>query len=180
MKVLIIENDANKLDNAIRIVKKVFKSAKIVHFNNYNDALKACSSKRDIDEFNLIILDMVFCRAKPYEGAEPIKHPLTGSMFLAHLAKRNSTTPVIIYSYEKDYMEMYKEFLFPSYETICYNYDSYPIFIEGSIVGKLYDEITAEGEKLLKASKFIVGHAHNRTELEHIVHKHWNIMKKAG
>lgn len=180
MKVLIIENDANKLGNAIRIVKNHFKSAKIVHINNYNDAIKTCSTTRDIDEFDLIILDMVFCRAKPHEGVDPILHPQTGSMFLAHLAQKKSCTPTIIYSFEKDYLVKYKQFLFPTFETICYNYDSFPLFVEGSEVGKLYDEITAEGEELLRASNFIIGHAHNYAELEKTLRKYWNIMKKAG
>ena len=179
MKVLIIENDANELDNAIRIVKKFFKSAKIVHINNYNDAIKVCSTKKQNEEFKLIVLDMAFCRAKPLEGVDPVLHPKTGSMFLAHLAENKSCTPVIIYSYEKDYLEKYKAFLFTSFETICYNNDSYPLFVEGSEVGRLYDEITSIGEKLLNASNFIIGHAHNQTELEQILRTHWNIMKKA-
>ena len=91
MKVLIIENDANKLDNAIRIVKKCFKSAKIVHINNYNDAIKVCSTKKQIEEFKLIVLDMAFCRAKPFDGVDPVLHPKTGSMFLAHLAENSQS-----------------------------------------------------------------------------------------
>lgn len=180
MKVLIIENDANKLDNAIRIVKKRFKSAKIVHVNNYNDAITVCSTKKDIEEFNLIVLDMAFCRAKPLAEVNPILHPQAGSMFLSHLATRNSHTPVIIYSYENDYLEKYKTFLCPSFETICYNYDSYPLFVEGSQVAKLHAEITSVGEELLNASNFIIGHAHNQAELEQILRSYWRIMKKAG
>ena len=53
MKVLIIENDSNRLDNTIRVLRRYFKSAKIVHINNYNDAIKTCSTTRDIDEFDL-------------------------------------------------------------------------------------------------------------------------------
>ena len=180
MKVLIIDNDANRVDNTIRIVKRQFKSAKIVHINNYNDAIKACSTTRDIDEFDLIIMDMVFCRARPNRGIDPVLHPQAGSMFLSHLAKKSCCTPVIIYSQEKDYLKKYKQFLFPTFETLCYNYDSYPLFIEGSEVGKLYDEITAEGEALLNASNFIIGHAHNHTEFENFLRNHWIIMKKAG
>ena len=180
MKVLIIDSDANRVDNTIRIVKRRFKSVKIVHINNYNDAIKTCSTTRDIDEFDLIILDMAFCRARPYKGVEPILHPQTGSMFLAHLAKRISCTPVIIYSSEKDYLKTYKQFLFPAFETICYNYDSYPLVVEGSEVGKLYDEITAEGEELLRASNFVIGHAHNHAEFETILCNRRIIMKKAG
>lgn len=180
MKVLIIENDANKLDNAIRIVKKSFKSAKIVHINNFNDAYKACYKKSDIDEFDLIILDMVFCRAKPYEGTDPVKHRWAGSMFLSHLAKRKSTIPVIIYSTEANYLEKYKEYLFPAFQTFCYNYDSYPLFVEDSTVGKLYNEATAVAQELLEASDFVIGHAHTHTELGNIIRNHWNIMKKAG
>ena len=180
MKVLIIENDANKLDNAIRIVKRYFKSAEIVHVNNYNDAMKTCYTKRDIDEFDLIILDMAFCRARPYENTDPILHPQTGSMFLAHLANRKSCTPVIIYSFEKDYLELYKKFLFPSFESICYNYDSYPLFVEGSEVAKLYEEISAIAEELLTASSFIINHAHTHAELEKAIYEFRHLMKKAG
>lgn len=180
MKVLIIGNDTNKLDNAIRIVRRYFKSAKIVHINNYNDAVKTCSTKKDIDEFDFIILDMVFCRAKPHECADPVLHHQTGSMFLAHLARKSSCTPVIIYSQEKDFLEMYKNFLFPSFETICYNYDSFPLFVECSEVAKLYTEITAISEELLNASNFIIGHAHNHAELQKTIHKYRKIMKKTG
>ena len=180
MKVLIIENDSIKLDNTIQMVRRTFKSAKIVHINNYNDAIKRCYTKRDINEFDLIILDMAFCRANPHENTDPVLHPQAGSMFLAHLAKRNSNTPVIIYSYEKDYMKIYKNFLFPSFESICYNFDSYPLFLEGSEVDNLYKEITRNGEELLSASNFIIGQAHNLAELETHLRKIWNLMKKAG
>lgn len=180
MKVLIIENDYNKLDNAIRVLRRHFKSAKIVHVNNYNDAIKKCSTKNDIDKFDLIILDMTFCRARPYKNSDPVLHPQTGSMFLAHLAHREANTPVIIYSKAKDYLKIYKSFLFPSFISICYNHDSFPIFVEGSEVQKLYDEATAIGEKLLAASNFVIGHAHDVTEFETTLLRHWNIMKKAG
>ena len=180
MKVLIIENDSNRLDNTIRVLRRYFKSAQIVHINNYNDAIKACYTKKDIDEFDLIILDMTFCRARPYKNADPILHPQTGSMFLAHLANRKSNTPVIIYSKEKDYLEMYKTFLFPSFMSICENCDSFPLFVEGSEVDKIYQEVTAIGEELLSASNFIIGHAHTNTELEKFLLIYRNLMKKAG
>ena len=180
MKVLIIENDSNKLDNAIRIVKRYFKSAKIVHINNYNDAIQKCYTKRDIDEFDLIIIDIAFCRTNPHENPDPVLHPQAGAMFLAHLAKRKSCTPVIIYSSVKDYMAKYKEYLFPSFETICDNFDSHPLFVEGSDVDKLYQEIIAYGNELLNSSNFVIGHAHNHTDFETTFHKYWNLMKKAG
>lgn len=175
MKVLIIESNINTLDNAIRTVRRHFKSAKIVHVNNYNDAIKT-----NIDEFDLIIMNMFFCRAKPYENTDPILHTQTGSMFLAHLARKKACTPVIIYSSTKDYMEIYKSFLFPSFELICYNFDSYPLFIEGSEVEKLYNESTANGEKLLQASNFVIDHAHTLAELERSLYKFRHLMKKAG
>jgi len=180
MKVLIIENDFDKLDSAIRIVKKSFKSVRIVHINNYTEALKACYSKKDIEKFDLIIFSMQFCRANPHGNPDPVKHPLAGAMFLSHLAQRKSTTPVIIFSDEKNYLDIYIAYLFPAFETFCYNYDSYPLFIEGSMVGKLYDEATARGQDILNASNFVIGHAHTQNELDILIRKFWNIMKKAG
>lgn len=180
MKVLIIENDSNKLDNAIRIIKRCFKSAQIVHMNNYNDAIKACNTKREIDGFNLIVIDIAFCRANPRENPDPVLHPQAGAMFLAHLAGRKACTPVIIYSYEKDYLEIYKNYLFPTFETICDNYDSHPLFVEGSDVDKLYTEITAYGNELLNASNFVIGHAHNLNELNIHLRQIWNQIRKAG
>ena len=180
MKVLIIVNDSVKLDNAIRMVKRYFKSAQVVHVNNYNDAVKTCYTKREINEFNLIIIDMVFCRADPHENPDPVLHPQAGSMFLSHLAKRKTCTPVIIYSTTKDYLKDYKEFLFPSFETICDNFDSHPLFVEGSDVDKLYREITVYGNELLNASNFVIGHAHTLAELEKSIYKLRNLMKKAG
>ncbi len=180
MKVLIIENDFDKLDSAIRIVKKHFKSAKIVHINNYNEALKSCYSKKDIDKFDLIIFSMKFCRANPNGNPDPTKHPLAGSMFLSHLAQRKSKTPVIIFSDETNYLDIYKAYLFPAFETFCYNCDSYPLFVEGSMVGKLYDEATTLSQEIFDASNFVIGHAHTQNELDFFILKLRNIMKKAG
>ena len=180
MKVLIIESCSDKLENAIRIVKTVCESANVVHIDNFNDALKVCYKKSDIDEFNLIILDIAFCRVKPYEGTDPIKHRFAGSMFLAHLAGKKSTVPVIIYSSETDYLEIYREYLFPAFETFCYNYDSHPIFVEGSTVGRLYEEATAKAQELFNASNFIISQAYSSDELKFILHNHWHIMEKAG
>ena len=180
MKVLIIGNDSNRLDITISIVKSFFKSAKIVHIDNFNEAYKVCYRKKDINKFNLIILDMEFCRAKPYKGTNPTKHKWTGCMFLSHLAERECNIPVIVYSSEDDYMERYKTYLFPSFEKFCDHYDSHPISIEGSDVGKLYDEVISVATKILENSHFIIGGVRTTQELKNIIHTHWNIMEKAG
>lgn len=172
MKVLIIEDNDYKLDNAIRVIGK-HEITEYVHVNNY---MEACNLLRKglLDEIDFIILDIQFYETRPLldsRGAMPDQH--AGYKFLLRLASADKTIPVFLFSSIDSFEEGYKEFLFPPFSEYRIKFVSSPIFYRESYYSNRYkEEMKANEEIQKKTLGFVRGHAHNQYELETLIRQY--------
>ena len=171
MKVLIIEDNNYKLDEAIRIIN-THGISEYVHVNNYMEAYSLLR-KDDIDQFDFIILDIQFYESRPLLDSRAMPHQCAGYKFLLRLTSNDKSIPVFIFSSIENFEEGYKEFLFPSFSEYSKKYTSSPIYFRESYYTRRYHEEMKENEVVLeKTLEFVRGHAHNQYELEILITKY--------
>lgn len=168
MKVLIIEDNNYKLDDAIRIIN-AHGITEYVHINNYMEAYSLLR-KELVDQFDFIILDIQFYETRPLLDSRAMPHQYAGYKFLLRLASENKSIPVFIFSSVDSFEDGYKEFLFPPFSEYSKKYISSPIFYRESYYARRYEEEMKGNEEIQKKTlEFVHGHAHNQYELEVLI-----------
>ena len=167
VKVLIIEDNKYKLEDAIQVLQKNG-ITDYVHVNNYLDAVNVCFRKQRLSEFDFIILDIQFFEYRPLDRTLPDQY--AGYRFLYKLAAAQSSTPVLVFSSVEDYLKEYKDFLFPSYAEYSKSYmrNSF-IFSVASTIHTKYEEDKKRNQQILEYTNFVIGHAHNKHELHNLL-----------
>lgn len=171
MKVLIIEDNEYKLEDAIQTLQK-FGITDYVHVNNYIQAVDICFRKKKLDEFDFIILDIQFYEYRAVDTFRTLPDQQAGYKFLYQLASKKASKPVFIFSSVTDYLKEYNDFLFPSFEEYSrhFNHGSQPfLFTRISEQKSRYDEMKRENSEILECTNFVVGHAHNKYELQSFI-----------
>lgn len=166
LKVLLIEDNKYKYEDAMRILKK-HRITDIIHVDNFYQVYKSICDKQII-QYELIILDLCFFPRPPLIGYDINNIPTTesGAKVLYHLLKNSYKIPVIIFSSEEDYMTPLNRFMFPRLEEYCKEFNNSSLYLRANEISKLYDDEMVENKKLLLELNFIIGHAHNELELE--------------
>ncbi len=173
MKVLIIEDNNYKLDDAIRIIKD-HEITEYIHINNYMEAYSLLR-KSDISQFDFIILDIQFYETRPLQGSSILPNQYAGYKFLLRLASMDVSIPVFIFSSVDSFYEGYKEFLFPSFSEYSKKFISSPVYFRESYYTRRYHEEMKENEEIQrKTLEFVRGHAHNQYELETLINQYLN------
>ena len=164
MKVLIIEDSKYKFEHAISVLQENGIS-EYVHFNNFQEANKFAIRKKNIQNFDLIILDMNFYLYRPFVGRD-LPDKQAGAMFLYQLLDNGLKTPVIIFSSETDYMSVLKKFMFPSLSEYAKHF-VLPMSLEH--IESRYNSHLDKNNKLLSELDFVIGQAHHELELNHLL-----------
>lgn len=173
MKVLIIEDNDYKLDDAIRTIS-THEITEYVHINNYMEAYNLLR-KGQLNEFDFIILDIQFYEARPLLDSRAMPDQYAGYKFLLRLASEDKTIPVFIFSSVDSFEEGYKEFLFPPFSEYRKKFISSHIFYrESYYTGRYKEEMKANEEIQKKTLGFVLGHAHNKYELENLIKEYLN------
>lgn len=171
MKVLIVEDNSYKLDDAIRILNK-HEITEYVHVNNYMEAYNLLR-KGVIDEFDFIILDIQFYETRPLLDSRAMPDQYAGYKFLFKLASDGKTIPVFIFSSVDSFEDGYKEFLFPAFSEYRRKFTSSTIFYRESYYTNRYQEEMQSNEEIQKKTlSFVQGHARYDYELEILI-KHY-------
>ena len=168
MKVLIIENNNYKLDDAIQIIN-THEITEYIHMNNYVEAYRLL--RRDIiDKINFIILDIQFYYNRPSNDSIDWLDPNAGYKFLLKLVSEGKSIPVFVFSSIDNFEEEYKKFLFPSFDEYKEKFISSPVYYRESYYTHKYPEEMKENkESYNKSLKFVFGHAHNKDELSILI-----------
>lgn len=164
MKALIVEDNKEKLENAVRILKK-HSITEYVHINNQKEVCGLLRNEQEISKFDIILLDLCFYVRNP-QKCKVGPDSKAGATFLVEMADCDRNIPVIIYSSETDWEENLQKMLLGS---------DYPTFTVHSDVSYLSSSIRAAFEKSKKRFDFIQsivkGHAHNEYELDELMQK---------
>ena len=168
MKVLIIEDNNYKLDDAIRILNK-HGITEYVHVNNYMEAYNLLR-KGLVDEFDFIILDIQFYETRPLLDSRAMPDQYAGYKFSFKLASAGKTIPVFIFSSVDSFEDGYKEFLFPPFSEYRRKFTSSTIFYRESYYTKRYHEEMQVNEDIQKKTLgFVQGHARSNYELANLI-----------
>lgn len=176
VKVLIIEDNDYKLEDAVQILQ-AHGITDYVHVNNYYEALNICFRKRRLSEFDFIILDIQFYECRPLRGGRDLPDQHAGYKFLHQLASKGSNIPVFVFSSVDDYLQEYKAFLFPSLSEYSRHFNSNTqsfLFARASTISMQYEKYKRENEEVLEKTTFVIGHAHNRYELKTLIEAYLN------
>lgn len=169
MKVLIIEDNNYKLDDAIRTLKE-FGIEEYVHVNNFMEAYNLCFRKKLLDEIDFVILDIQFYELRPLIGGRDLPDQHAGYKFLRQLAFQKITIPVFIFSSVQDYASEYRDFLFPSFSEYVNQFKSSDfLFVRASSYSEKYHAEMKKNEELLSNTNFVIGQAHNKYELHTLI-----------
>lgn len=168
MKVLIIEDNDYKLEDAIRILGK-HEITEYVHVNNYMEAY-SLFRKGLMDEFDFIILDIQFYETRPLLDSRAMPDQYAGYKFLFKLASESKTIPVFIFSSVASFEDGYKEFLFPPFSEYRRKFSSSIIFYRESYYTNRYQEEMKTNEDIQKKTLgFVQGHARSDYELAKLI-----------
>ena len=169
MKVLIIEDNDSKLEDAIRILDSHGITER-VHVNNYMEAYRLCFRNNILDDIDFIILDIQFYKYRPLIGERQLPDQHAGYKFLMQLAEKEKTVPVFVFSSVDDYQKEYNEFLFPSFSEYRAASPS-PSFIISRLDSERqkYDSQMAKNKEILEKTSFVLGQAHNDYELARLI-----------
>lgn len=176
MKVLIIEDNDYKLEDAIQTLRELG-ITDYVHINNYYEAINLCFRKQRLSEFDFIILDIQFYEYRPLRGGRDLPDQHAGYKFLYQLASKESKVPVFIFSSVSDYLQEYQDFLFPSLSEYSRHFGSNSqsfLFARASTLSMQYEKHKRENEQILEKTTFVIGHAHNRYELKPLIETYLN------
>ena len=169
MKVLIIEDNDYKLDDAIRTLKE-FGIEDYVHVNNFMEAYRMCFRQNLLDGTDFIILDIQFYELRPLLGSRALPDQHAGYKFLRQLAYQKMTIPVFVFSSVTDYVAEYRDFLFPSFSKYVDQFKSSDfLFTRASAYSEKYHTEMKANEELLNQTNFVIGQAHNRYELQSLI-----------
>ena len=97
MKVLIIEDNDYKLEDAIQTLQS-FGITDYVHVNNYIEAVHICFRQKRLSEFDFIILDIQFYEYRVLKGDRALPDQYAGYKFLFKLAEIKASIPVFVFS----------------------------------------------------------------------------------
>lgn len=169
MKVLIIEDNDYKLEDAVRTLKE-FGIEEYIHVNNFIEAYRMCFRQNILDEIDFIILDIQFYECRPLLGGRDLPDQHAGYKFLRQLAYQKMTIPVFVFSSVTDYASEYRDFLMPTFTEYMRHFQSPNfLFTRASSYSEKYDAEMKENEELLNRTNFVIGHAHNRYELQSLL-----------
>lgn len=175
MKVLIIEDNDYKLDNAVQTLKE-FGIEEYIHINNFDEASYMCFRKKLIDELDFIILDIQFYSHRLLAGSRELPDTQAGYKFLKLLACGEKTVPVFVFSSVADYEAEYREFLFPPFSEYQKQFKSYNFnfsaFSFSPSISEVYTKQLAVNEQIFQQTTFVVGQAHDKYELESLIKNH--------
>ncbi|WP_342575426.1 response regulator [Solibacillus sp. FSL K6-1781] len=93
MKILLVEDDFNKIFKIEDFLKKEFNKINITTSNSYNSGLRKILT----DKFDLILLDMTmptFDKTNGSSGGKPIQY--AGKEILNQMKRKKNNTPVIV------------------------------------------------------------------------------------
>ena len=91
MKALILEDSAQKLANATRVLQNF--SIDHVHFNNCCIPYEMFIVKEGLKGFDLVVLDLFFYKQPPLLGESRLPSSTAGFYFLLKMAVLTSTNP---------------------------------------------------------------------------------------
>lgn len=170
MKVLIIEDNKSKLEQAVSILQRNCITA-YVHFNNVQEAVKFIR-RGNIEDIDFIILDLFFYLYRPYLGKDGMRSSTAGARILHKMLEIGVRKPVIVFSREEDYMTSLNVFFFPNISEYNEKFGSTSSLSVLSDTHRKYNEYLEYIEKntlLLSKLDFLVGHAHDEEELENLI-----------
>ncbi len=173
MNVLILEDNKYKLENAIEVLGK-HGIYDYKHFDNCVEPISSILFEKRIKEFQLIILDLNFyLLSKRKRTWRDLPTTDAGAMFLWELLEKKAKTPVIVYSSEKDYMSIFKDYPLPSsFLAYYHNFEeSNPLGLSTRQTKEQYEYEKKKIEKKLLNLNFIIGHAHNEYELDFFINQ---------
>lgn len=167
-KVLLVEDNMYKREDAIRILKK-HDITDVLNLNNFRQVYeKICNGR--IKNYDLIILDLCFfLEIRLIGDIDNIPSVESGAKVLYHLLKNDYKIPLIIFSSEKDYMVPLKKFMFPKFLEYVKQFDNSTLFLRDSQIYRYYQEEIEENKVLLSKLSFIIGHAHKEHELDSLL-----------
>lgn len=166
MKALILEDNFRKLEQTLIVLRNY--SLEHAHYNNLFQVYCRYLNKKLLDYFDLIILDLCFFVNKPLSGGKILPSREAGFHFLVKMAEMEYHVPVIIFSSEEKYLPRLETFLFPSFNEYCSPYQN--VHIPKHYLEEHYKLYIERNKKLLtEIDTFVIGHAHNRTELDQLV-----------
>ena len=171
MKVLIIEDNDYKLEDAIRILRENGIND-YVHVNNYIEAIDICFRKKRLSEFDFIILDIQFYEYRYFPGSHQLPDQHAGYKFLYQLASRKCSIPVFVFSSVTDYKSEYTNFLLPTFSEYSKNYKQGSpsfVYVRSSTIAEKYEAEKTKNKQILEDTSFVVGQAHNQYELTHLI-----------
>lgn len=172
MNILILEDNEYKLENAIDVLGK-HGISNYKHFDNCNEAIDFVIWEKHIKDFDLIILDLNFYMSRKLIGDfRDYPTQYAGAKFLWQMLENSLSTPVLIYSSEKDYMAIFKEYPLPSsFEEYAKSFENHPLVFSYRQIQERYEsEKEAVKKKFLKLD-FIIGHAHSECELDFFINQ---------
>lgn len=176
VKVLIIEDNNYKLEDAIQTLKN-YGITDYVHVNNYIEAVHICFRQKRLSEFDFIILDIQFYECRVLQGDRALPDQNAGYKFLVRLAETKSTTPVFVFSSVTDYLQEYNAYLLPSLSEYSRHFGSGPnslLYARASTLSMRYDEHIKKNKQIIEDTTFVIGHAHNKYELNDLIRTHLN------
>ena len=169
MKVLIIEDNDYKLDDAVRVLRE-FGIEEYVHVNNFIEAYRMCFRKNLLDEIDFIILDIQFYECRPLRGSHALPDQHAGYKFLRQLAYQDKSIPVFVFSSVTDYLVEYKEFLLPPFLEYVKQFKSSDfLFSRAATLSEKYDVEMSENKEIFSKTNFVIGQAHNYYELKSLI-----------
>lgn len=167
MNVLIIEDNNTKFQTTIRTLESLDVSTTYTHIDNYTESMKLVSNA--IETYDLIILDLMFFTTPSKNTYRHISN-IAGCRFLSYLVyyyantKVSKKVDVLIYSEEKDYTTYLKKHLFPSIREYDNKTETSHFYVTHALKCR-YEELINRNQKLFDSIDFVIGHAHNETEL---------------
>ena len=176
MKVLIIEDNNYKLEDAIQTLQS-FGITDYVHVNNYIEAVHICFRQKRLSEFDFIILDIQFYEYRVLQGSRTLPDQNAGYKFLFKLAENNSTTPVFVFSSVSDFQKEYQNYLLPSLSEYSRYFNRNGIdflYTRASTISTKYDEHIRKNKEIIERTTFVIGHAHNSYELKNLMQTYLN------
>jgi hypothetical protein len=167
MKVLIIEDIRYKLEAAVDVLRK-HNIYDYVHFTSCHEAIDFAIYGEGRENLDLIILDLNFYMARQLIGGHPeMPTPDAAAKFLWQMLEDELGTPVIVFSSEEDYRNVFKEYPIPSsFSEYAKKFENGPLFMTYHEMKDLYEDEKQHFCEKISDLTFIVGHAHNKIELD--------------
>lgn len=170
MKVLIVEDSRYKLEDAVDVLKK-HGITDYVHLVSCHEAIDFAIYGDGRENLDLIILDLNFYMARQIIGGRSeLPTPNAGAKFLWQMLENELEIPVIVFSSEEDYMNVFKEYpIASSFSEYAKKFENGPLLMTYHEIKDRYESEKRHFREKLLDLTFIVGHAHNNMELDALV-----------